>query len=42
MWQGTAAAAPMWRSMGIFRSPVPVSGNAPWRDRFLALTGRLP
>jgi hypothetical protein len=42
MWEGTGAAAPMWRSMGIFRSPVPVSAEAPWRDRFLALTGRQP
>jgi len=42
MWEGTEAAAPMWRSMGIFRSSVPVSADAPWRDRFLALTGRQP
>jgi hypothetical protein len=42
MWEGTEAAAPMWRSMGIFRSRVPVSADAPWRDRFLALTGRQP
>jgi hypothetical protein len=40
MWQGTEPAAEMWRSMGIFRPPVPVSDDASWRDRFLALTGR--
>jgi hypothetical protein len=40
MWEGTVASADMWRSIGIFRVPVPVSSDAPWRDRFLALTGR--
>jgi hypothetical protein len=40
MWKGTEPAAEMWRSMGIFRAPVPISEDAPWRDRFLALTGR--
>jgi hypothetical protein len=40
MWEGTEASAEMWRSMGIFRAPVPVASDAPWRDRFLALTGR--
>jgi hypothetical protein len=40
MWEGTAPSADMWRSMGIFRPPVPVSDDASWRDRFLALTGR--
>ena len=42
MWEGTEASAPMWRSIGIFRASVPVSLDAPWRDRFLALTGRRP
>jgi hypothetical protein len=42
MWEGTEASAEMWRSMGVFRAPVAVSIDAPWRDRFLALTGRLP
>jgi hypothetical protein len=42
MWEGTAPAAQMWRSIGIYRSPVPVADDAPWRDRFLALTGRHP
>ena len=42
MWEGTEASAEMWRSMGVFRAPVAVSSYAAWRDRFLALTGRLP
>lgn len=42
MWEGTAPSAEMWRSFGIFREPVPVSEDAPWRDRFLGLTGRRP
>jgi hypothetical protein len=42
MWEGTEASAEMWRSMGVFRAPVAVSVDAPWRDRFLALTGRQP
>ena len=42
MWEGTEASAEMWRSMGVFRAPVAVSSDAAWRDRFLALTGRLP
>jgi hypothetical protein len=42
MWDGTEASAAMWRSIGIFRTPVGVSDDAPWRDRFLALTGREP
>jgi hypothetical protein len=40
MWDGTEASAAMWRSIGIFRAPVGVSDDAPWRARFLALTGR--
>lgn len=40
MWEGTEPAVEMWRSMGIYRAPVPVAADAPWRDRFLALTGR--
>jgi hypothetical protein len=42
MWEGTKASAAMWRSIGIFRTPVGVSADASWRDRFLALTGREP
>lgn len=42
MWEATAPSAEMWRSFGIFREPVPVSESAPWRNRFLGLTGRQP
>jgi hypothetical protein len=42
MWEGTALSAEMWRSFGVFRQPVPVPEAAPWRDRFLGLTGRRP
>jgi hypothetical protein len=42
MWEGTSPSAQMWRSMGIFRAPVPVSADASWRDWFLGLTGRRP
>ncbi len=42
MFEGTAPAAEMWRSFGIYREPIQVSDEAPWRDRFLALTGRRP
>jgi hypothetical protein len=27
---------------GVYRAQVPVPDDAPWRDRFLALTGRRP
>jgi uncharacterized protein (TIGR03086 family) len=40
MFEGTAPAAEMWRSFGIYRPEVPVPADAPWRTRFLALTGR--
>jgi hypothetical protein len=42
MWAGTEPSAEMWRSMGIFRTPVTVSDDASWRNRFLALAGRRP
>ena len=42
MWEGTAPSAETWRSFGIFRPAVSISEEAPWRDRFLALTGRQP
>jgi hypothetical protein len=42
MWEGTAPSAETWRSFGVFREPLPVSEGAPWRDRFLGLTGRHP
>jgi hypothetical protein len=40
MWEGTAPAADMWRSFGIYRKEVPVPDDASWRARYLALTGR--
>jgi hypothetical protein len=42
MHEGTAPNADMWRSFGIYRKEIQVSENAPWRDRYLALTGRRP
>ncbi len=42
MWEGTVPEADTWRQYGIYRSPVPVTDDASWRDRFLALTGRTP
>lgn len=42
MWKGTEPSADMWRSFGIYRQQVPVAADAPWRDRYLALTGRQP
>lgn len=40
MWEGTAPAADMWRSFGIYRKEVPVPDDASLRTRYLALTGR--
>lgn len=40
MWEGTAPAADMWRSFGIYRTEVAVPDGASWRARYLALTGR--
>jgi hypothetical protein len=40
MWEGTAPAADMWRSFGIYREEVPVPEGASWRARYLGLTGR--
>jgi hypothetical protein len=40
MWEGTAPAADMWRSFGIYRAEVPVAEGASWRARYLGLTGR--
>jgi hypothetical protein len=40
MWEGTAQAAGMWHSIGIYRREVPVPDGASWRARFLGLTGR--
>jgi hypothetical protein len=40
MWEGTAPAADMWRSFGVYREEVPVPDGASWRARYLGLTGR--
>jgi hypothetical protein len=40
MWEGTAPSADMWRSFGVFRAEAPVAADAPWRARYLGLTGR--
>ncbi|HYH29649.1 MAG TPA: hypothetical protein VD903_04615 [Pseudonocardia sp.] len=40
MWEGTAPAADMWRSFGVYRQEVPVPDGASWRARYLGLTGR--
>jgi uncharacterized protein (TIGR03086 family) len=40
MYEGTVPSADMWRQYGIFRAEVPVPADAPWRDRYLGLTGR--
>jgi hypothetical protein len=40
MREGTAPAADMWRSCGIYREELPIPDGASWRARYLALTGR--
>ncbi|PXY24486.1 hypothetical protein BA062_30235 [Prauserella flavalba] len=40
MYDGSVPLAPRWREIGVFREPVPVAGDASWRTRYLALTGR--
>ncbi len=40
MREGTAPAADMWRSCGIYREELPIPDDASWRARYLALTGR--
>jgi hypothetical protein len=42
MWEGTAPAAAYWRSMGVFREPLPMPDDVSWRDRFLLSAGRDP
>lgn len=43
MWEGTAPAAEYWRSIGIFRKPIPYpDGHVSWRDQFLLTAGRDP
>jgi hypothetical protein len=40
MYEGTQPTVFIWQSFGAYREPVPVSDDATWRERFLALTGR--
>ena len=42
MGEGTEPMAQSWRTYGVFREALPVPAGAPWRDRFLALSGRQP
>lgn len=43
MYEGTAPVAERWRSIGIFREPLPYPpGHLSWRDRFLLTAGRDP
>ena len=42
MVEGTEPTADVWRSFGVYRERVPVADDAPWVDRYLALTGRQP
>lgn len=43
MYDGTAPVAEHWRSIGIFREPLPYPpGHVSWRDQFLLTAGRDP
>jgi hypothetical protein len=43
MYEGTAPAAEQWRSIGVFRTPLPLpDGHVSWRDQFLLMAGRDP
>ncbi len=43
MYEGTAPVAEQWRSIGVFRTPLPLpDGHVSWRDRFLLMAGRDP
>lgn len=43
MWEGTTPVAEYWRSIGIFREPIPYpDGHVSWRDQFLLTAGRDP
>ena len=42
LWEGTAPDAEHWRSVGVFRDPLPMPDDVSWRDRFLLATGRDP
>ncbi len=40
MFDGTASTADLWRSFGVYRTPVPVGAVATWREKYLGMTGR--
>jgi hypothetical protein len=42
LWELTAPDAEIWRSLGIFRDPLPLPENVSWRDRFLLSAGHQP
>jgi hypothetical protein len=43
MYEGTAPTADHWRSVGVFRAPLPSpEGHVSWRDQFLLMAGRDP
>jgi hypothetical protein len=43
MYDGTSPTAEQWRSIGVFRAPLPLpDGHVSWRDQFLLMAGRDP
>jgi hypothetical protein len=42
LWEMTGPDAQTWRSLGIFRAPLPLPEHVSWRDRFLLSAGHLP
>jgi len=42
LWEVTAPEADMWRALGFFRDPMPLTEHVSWRDRFLLTAGHLP
>jgi hypothetical protein len=42
LWELTSPEAQAWRSLGMFRDPLPLPENVSWRDRFLLTAGHQP
>jgi hypothetical protein len=42
LWELTSPEAQAWRSLGMFRDPLPLPENVSWRDRFLLSAGHQP
>jgi hypothetical protein len=42
LWELTSPDAHIWRSVGLFRDPLPLPENVSWRDRFLLSAGHQP